>query len=51
MPIDFSKTPTTFQKYVNKILTELLDIFVIVYLVNVLIFTKDLRQPYIKAVY
>ena len=32
----------TFQRYINKILTEKLDIFAIVYLDNILIYTKDL---------
>ena len=40
-----------FQKYVNKILAEKLDIFVIVYLDNKLIYTKDQNQPYIEPVY
>ena len=35
--------PATFQKYVNKILTKKLDIFVVVYLNNILIHTKDLK--------
>ena len=38
----FSNTPTTFQKYVNKILAEKLNIFVIVYLNDILIYIKDL---------
>ena len=33
--------PNSFQEYVNKILTEKLDIFVIVYLDDILIYTKD----------
>ena len=36
-----SNAPTTFQGYINKILAEKLDIFVIVYLDNILIYTKD----------
>lgn len=34
-------TPATFQGYVNKILAEKLDIFVIVYLNNILIYIED----------
>ena len=34
--------PATFQGYVNKILAKKLDIFVIVYLNDILIYTKDL---------
>ena len=33
----------TFQGYVKKILAEKLDIFVIIYLDNILVYTKDLR--------
>ena len=42
--------PATFQGYVNKILAEKLDIFVIVYLNDILIYTKDPGQPDIKVV-
>ena len=35
-------TPAIFQGYVNKILAEKLDIFFIVYLDDLLIYTKDL---------
>ena len=40
----------TFQGYVNKILAKKLDIFVIVYLDNILIYTEDPGQPHVKAV-
>ncbi len=40
----------SFQGYINKILAEKLDIFIIVYLDDILIYTKDPRQPYVKAV-
>ena len=40
----------TFQKYVNKILAEKLDIFIIIYLEDVLIYTKDLGQPHVDVV-
>ena len=46
----FSNTLAIFQGYVNKILAKKLDIFVIVYLNNILIYTKDSGQPYVKAV-
>ena len=41
MPFGLSNAPATFQGYVNKILAEKLDIFVVVYLDNILIYTKD----------
>ena len=46
-----SNASATFQKYVNKILAEKLDIFVIVYLDDILIYTKDLGQSQVEAVH
>ena len=40
----------TFQEYVNMILAEKLDIFVIIYLDDMLIYTENQRQPYVEAV-
>ena len=40
----------SFQSYINKILTEKLDVFVIVYLNNIPIHTKDLGQSYVEAI-
>ena len=37
-----SNVSASFQGYINKILVEKLDIFVIVYLDDILIYTKDL---------
>ena len=50
MPFGLSNTPVTFQTYVNKILAKKLNIFVIVYLDDILIYTKYLCQPHVKAV-
>ena len=36
-----SNAPASFQRYVNKILAEKLDVFVIIYLNDILIYTKD----------
>ena len=41
MPFGLFNTPTRFQDYINKILAEKLDIFVIVYLDNIFIYTED----------
>ena len=41
MPFGLTNTPASFQGYINKILVEKLDIFVIVYLDDILIYTKD----------
>ena len=49
MPFCLSNAPATFQGYINKILAEKLDIFVIVYLDNILIYTEYPGQPHIKA--
>ena len=50
MPFGFSNALAIFQRYINKILAKKLDIFVILYLDNILIYTKDLRQPHVEAV-
>ena len=46
-----SNAPATFQGYVNKILAEKLNIFVIVYLDNILIYIKDPGQPHVEAIH
>ena len=40
----------SFQEYINKILVEKLDIFVIVYLNNIMIYTEDNRDRYVTAI-
>ena len=50
MPFGLSNAPATFQGYINKILVEKLDIFVIVYLDDILIYTKNPGQPHVEAV-
>ena len=50
MPFGPSNAPATFQEYVHKILAEKLDIFIIVYLDDILIYTEDLGQPHIEVV-
>ena len=50
MPFGFSNAPATFQGYVNKILAEKYNIFVIVYLNDILIYNKDPGQPHVKTV-
>ncbi len=37
----FSNAPASFQGYINKILAEKFDIFIVMYLDNILIFIKD----------
>ena len=48
--LGLSNILTTFQEYINKIWTEKLDIFIIIYLDNILIYTKDPGQLYIEAI-
>ena len=39
MPFGLSNFLSSFQEYINKIITEKLDIFVIVYLDDILVYT------------
>ena len=41
MPFGLTNAPASFQRYINKILFEKLDIFLIVYLDDILIYTDD----------
>ena len=50
MLFGLSNALASFQGYINKILVEKLDIFVIFYLDDILIYTKDPGQAYIDAV-
>ncbi len=45
-----SNTPANFQGYINKILVGKLDIFIIVYLDNILIYTENPGQLHVEAV-
>ena len=45
-----SKALASFQHYINKILTKKLDIFVIVYLDNTIIYIKNPGQDYVEAI-
>ena len=50
MPFGLINIPASFQEYINKILVEKFDIFVIVYLDDILIYTKDNRNGHVVAV-
>ena len=50
MPFGLTNAPASFQGYINKIFAEKLNIFVIVYLDDILIYTKDDRIGHIAAV-
>ena len=51
MPLGLFNTPASLQGYINKILAEKLDIFVIVYLHDIFIFTEDPGQAHVDAVW
>ena len=51
MPFRLFNAPASFQGYINKILVKKLDIFVIVYLDNIRIYTKDSSQAHVDAVW
>ena len=50
MPFGLSNAPASFQDYINKILAEKLDIFIIVYLDDIFIYTEDQAQGHVEAV-
>ena len=45
-----TNAPASFQGYINKILAKKLDIFVIIYLDNILIYTDDDKDGHVSAV-
>ena len=50
MLFGLSNAPASFQGYINKILAEKLNIFVIVYLNDILIYIEDPGQSHVEAV-
>ena len=51
MPFGLFNTWANFQGYINKILAEKLNIFVIIYLDEILIYIKDPGQGHVEAVW
>ena len=49
MSFRLSNTPASLQGYINKILAKKLDVFIIVYLNDILIYTKDEGQGQVEA--
>ena len=50
MSFGLTNTPTSFQGYINKIFAEKLDIFVIVYLDEIQIYTDDDGDGHVAAI-
>jgi len=44
MPFGLSNASSTFQRFMNDLFTDLLDICVIVYLDNILIYSENLKE-------
>ncbi len=50
MPFKLTNTLATFPEYINKILVDKFNVFVIVYLDDIFIYTKNKRKSYIKTI-
>ena len=50
MPFGLFNASASFQAYINKILAEKLDIFVIAHLDDIFIYTKDPGQAHVNVV-
>ncbi len=50
MPFGLTNTPAMFQGYINKILAKKLDVFVIMYLDDILIYTESEGEEHVQAV-
>ncbi len=51
MPFSLANVSATFQGYINKILAEKLDIFIIIYFDHILIYTKSKREEYMEVIW
>ena len=51
MLFELSNALASFQGYINKILAKKFDIFVIVYLDNILIYTENSSQAHINSIW
>ena len=50
MPFGLSNAPASFQDYINQILARKLNIFIIVYLNDIFIYTKDPVRLYVNTI-
>ena len=44
MPFGLSNVPATFQAYINKALADMIDVFYVVYLDDILIYNSSLKE-------
>ncbi len=51
MFVGLTNVPDTFQSYINKILVEKLDFFVIMYPKDIFIYTESERKEYVEAIW
>ena len=51
MPFGLTNAPVTFQDYIKKILAEKLNIFMIVYLDDILIYTESKGEEHVQAIW
>ena len=51
MPFTLTNVPASFQRYINKIFAKKFNIFIIIYLDNIFIFTNNDKNVYIPAVW
>ena len=50
MPFGLTNTPASFQEYINKIFAEKIDIFVIIYLNDLLIYINNDGDGHVSAI-
>ncbi len=50
IPFVLTNAPAIFQDYINKILVKKLDIFIIVYLDDILIYTENKGEEHVQAI-
>ncbi len=50
MPFGLTNTPPTFQDYINKILAKKLNVFIIMYLNDILIYTENKGIEYVEVI-
>ena len=51
IPFGLFNAPTSFQGYINKILSKKLDVFVIIYLDDIFIYTEDQGWGHVEAMW